>query len=407
MKAVLFVLVTAVVLAQDGLYKDFRVESPECEGTLHALAQSREETAKSIRERHYYCADEQSGDPTGFVFHASNNLGLFDMGDWTFLIRNTQLIAVAPRAAKLKLLRGDAVVHEIEGTRLEIRAREPGSYRIEAWVGEKLWIRSSPIDLKAPDLSILRLPSSELASSVTAFKDLVYSDEDKAKNMLDIYVPKGKTGFPVLFFIHGGAWRSGDKSLYAPLGNRFAKEGIGVVAISYRLAPQHKHPAQIRDTAAAFAWTVRNIEKYGGNREAIFVAGHSAGGHLASLLTLDERYLASHELSRKNIRGTIAMSGVYELRGFENVFASAQQEASPMRYVKAVETPFLITYAQWDYFTLPWQAKQFHAALQSAGVSAELVFAAGQGHISEMVNIVKDDDVTARAILSFLAKLGV
>ena len=93
-------------------------------------------------------------------------------------------------------------------------------------------------------------------------KDIAYcegSAEDAAKHKLDIYVPKGKTNasLPVLFFIHGGAWKSGDRSNYVPLGNRYAREGVVTVVPSYRLAPKHPHPAQIEDVAAAFAWTVR------------------------------------------------------------------------------------------------------------------------------------------------------
>src|SRR5204863_1542540 len=138
-------------------------------------------------------------------------------------------------------------------------------------------------------------------------------EDQLAKHKLDLYIPKGKTNLPVLFFIHGGAWTSGDRTQYPPLGNRYASEGILTVVPSYRLAPKFPHPAQIEDTAAAFAWTVRNISARGGDTNRIFVAGHSAGAHLVALLALDEKYLTAHQLSPKLIRGVLGFSGAYNL----------------------------------------------------------------------------------------------
>src|SRR5687767_3512806 len=90
--------------------------------------------------------------------------------------------------------------------------------------------------------------------AVEVVKDVVYRDicdgEDPKldKNKLDLYLPKGKKDFPVLFFVHGGAWRQGDKNflgMYATLGQYWARQGIATVIINYRLSPAHKHPAHI------------------------------------------------------------------------------------------------------------------------------------------------------------------
>jgi len=177
---------------------------------------------------------------------------------------------------------------------------------------------------------------------------------------------------------------------------------------SYRLAPKNPHPAQIEDVAAAFAWTVGHVAAYGGDTNRIYVGGHSAGGHLAALLTLDPKYLKAHQLSAKNIQGTIALSGVYDLAVGESqasVFGRDKQtrrDASPLFHIKSQVPPFLISYCQWDYPTLPAQARLFHAALQKAGVAAQLVFVPREGHISEMMSITRDDDAMARAILQFV-----
>ena len=81
---------------------------------------------------------------------------------------------------------------------------------------------------------------------------------DRVRHKLDLYLPKGAKDFPVMVFVHGGAWRSGNKDLYAPLGETFAKQGIGTAVVNYRLSDRKgtvKHPDHIRDVARAFAFT--------------------------------------------------------------------------------------------------------------------------------------------------------
>jgi len=119
---------------------------------------------------------------------------------------------------------------------------------------------------------------------VQRLKDLAYYSgpgADPIKHKLDLYVPKGKKDFPVVFFVHGGAWRHGDKSwlgVYSTLGLAWARHGVGTVVINYRLSPAVTHPEHIKDVARAFAWVHKNIRQYGGRPDEIFVTGHSAGG---------------------------------------------------------------------------------------------------------------------------------
>src|SRR5262245_21362401 len=112
---------------------------------------------------------------------------------------------------------------------------------------------------------------------------------------LDIFRPKGAKGYPVLFLVHGGAWLHGSKKdlrirgigivySYRKVGQFFAEQGLGVVMPNYRLSPAVKHPEHVKDVARAFAWTRKNIAAYGGDPDRIILAGHSAGGHLVSLL---------------------------------------------------------------------------------------------------------------------------
>src|SRR5262249_50869098 len=88
---------------------------------------------------------------------------------------------------------------------------------------------------------------------VDAVHDVAYyegKDAHKVKHKLDLYLPKGQKDFPVLFFVHGGAWSTGDKKffgVYSSLGRQFAKHGIGTVVTNYRLSPGVQHPEHIKD----------------------------------------------------------------------------------------------------------------------------------------------------------------
>jgi acetyl esterase/lipase len=383
----------------------------------HILAQDLNESSirDALTNGHVYVAHDWLCSPTGFSFGAINNLGVFGTGDNPPMLGTTRLVAMVPVPAKLRLVHKGALVHETSGTNLTFQAKEPGPYRLEAWVSlageEKPWIYSNPVYLKTPASSDTERPPSTISKEVKVSKNLVYregSEEDSGKHKLDIYSPNGETNCPVLFFIHGGAWRSGDRSLYGALGNRYARAGFVTVVPSYRLAPKHPHPAQIEDVAAAFAWTIQHISEYRGISNRVYVAGHSAGGHLASLLALDDSHLAAHGLSPKRIRGVLALSGVYNLtigESQQSVFGKDpvfRRKASPLFHIKTGSPPFLVTFCEWDYFSLPAQARQFHRALESAGITSELVFIPRQNHISEIVNVWRKDDPMVLAALKFM-----
>lgn len=385
----------------------------------HILA--REFTEPMVREAladgHYYVADDRLCDPNSFAFGAVDNQGVYTMGDSSPMFGKSRLIAITPLPAKLRLFHKGEVISESTGTNLIFEAKEPGSYRLEAWleVGgvERPWIYSSAVNLTQPGAGELSrfMALMKAAPSGRVEKDLSYrkGPEDEAgKHKLDVYIPKEKTNAPVFFFIHGGAWRSGDRALYPPLGNRYSREGYVMVVPSYRLAPKYPHPAQIEDVAAAFAWTVKHVAEFGGDTNRIYVGGHSAGGHLAALLSLDERYLAAYKLSPKIIRGVLALSGVYNLtigEGQDSIFGkdpNARRDASPLFQVRSGAPPFLVTYCQWDYLTLPFQARQFQRALRQAGDKAELVYIPHESHISEMVNVGNENDPTVVAAVKFM-----
>ncbi|MEO0527394.1 MAG: alpha/beta hydrolase, partial [Bacteroidota bacterium] len=125
------------------------------------------------------------------------------------------------------------------------------------------------------------------------------------KCVLDIYHPNNIKDFATLVWFHGGGLESGDK--FIP--ERLKGQGIAIVAVNYRLYPKVKNPKHIEDVAAAVAWVFKNIEGYGGDPSKIFVSGHSAGGYLANIIGMDNKWLSVHNIDSNTLAGIISLSG--------------------------------------------------------------------------------------------------
>ena len=131
------------------------------------------------------------------------------------------------------------------------------------------------------------------------------TDYMKSRCKLDVYYPADKQDFATIVWFHGGGLKAGNRRVPKEL----KEKGVAVVAVNYRLHPKVKAPAYIEDAAASVAWTFRNIEKYGGSAKRIFVSGHSAGGYLTSMVGLDKRWLATHDIDADKLAGLIPFSG--------------------------------------------------------------------------------------------------
>jgi acetyl esterase/lipase len=248
--------------------------------------------------------------------------------------------------------------------------------------------------------------------------DIAYragKDADPVKHKLDIYTPKGQKDFPVMMFVHGGSWKSGNKTMYAAVGSTFAKNGIGTVVINYRLTSSTnniKHPDHVKDVAAAFAWVHANIGKYGGRKDRIFISGHSAGGHLVSLLATDEQYLKEHKLSFSDIRGVMPISGAYEIIPkfpyYDGPFGTGDEgrkDASPISHVKANHPPFLICYGDKDFLTIDSMSENFCKKLTGCKCEASTLKIDSRSHFSIIIQLAVDsNDPCTRAMLDFIAK---
>jgi acetyl esterase/lipase len=382
--------------------------------TTHILATQL--TAAAIRASldaaHAYVAHDWLCDPTGTAFIAQSYFGVFDIGDtvaYNPLTGSVTLSARVPIPAIIRLLRDNVVVAEAHDWKLDYIVRETGAYRLEASLSidgeERPWIFTNSITVGPP--TNITLPPVQISSNVDLQTGIPYTEGDPAdsdKHKLDLYLPRDQKNYPVLVFLHGGSWRTGDRSQYVALGDRLARAGIGVAIPSYRLMPQNPHPSQIEDVAAAFAWVVRNISQHGGDVKRIYLSGHSAGAHLAALLALDEKYLKKFDLPRTAIRGVVAISGIYDVGKLDTFLVAAdtgdKRDASPVAHAHSGAPPFLISYCQWDYFGLPKQARDFTLTLRKNFVAAELLYVAGENHISEVIGLGQDHGLLVDTILS-------
>lgn len=137
-------------------------------------------------------------------------------------------------------------------------------------------------------------------------KDISYAEtlpETELKSVkLNIFKPrKSQEKLPVLIFVHGGNWNTGNKNTYGFFGRNFAKKGVLTIIPDYTLSPETDYDGMAKQIAEAINWTKKNAEKFGGDPNQIFLTGHSAGGHLIALAVMNPKY----GIDPKSISGII------------------------------------------------------------------------------------------------------
>lgn len=162
--------------------------------------------------------------------------------------------------------------------------------------------------------------------------------------VLDFYYPTNTKDFPTIIWFHAGGLTGGKREVPDYLKNR----GFAVIGVGYRLSPKVKAVECIKDAAAATAWAFKNIEDYAGNKNLIFVSGHSAGGYLTYMIGLDKAYLAEHEIDADQIAGLIPFSGhaITHFTVRKEMRIKEKQpiidEMAPLYHVRADAPPLLI-----------------------------------------------------------------
>ncbi|MDX2073404.1 MAG: alpha/beta hydrolase [Alphaproteobacteria bacterium] len=225
-------------------------------------------------------------------------------------------------------------------------------------------------------------------------KDIAYGD--LPRQTLDVYTPKKlETTAPVVIFFHGGAWKMGNKDLYLFVAEALTSRGYVVVIPNYRLYPDAYFPAFMDDAAQAFAWTRKNIAQHKGQPENIFLSGHSAGAHMAVLMTVDERYLKKAGMVRSMIRGTIGIAGPYDFLPMTDpdvigVFSKRpEKESQPINYVGKDMPPMLLVHGDTDDEVLLKNTVNMTDALRVKGNEVEMNVYPKIGHIVIILSIAK------------------
>lgn len=219
-------------------------------------------------------------------------------------------------------------------------------------------------------------------------RDIAYGRH--ARQRLDLYATRKPGGAPVVVFLYGGGWTSGDRGGYAFVGRRLADAGFLAVVPDYRLHPDVRFPAFVDDAAAAVAWARAAALQKGGDPARLYVMGHSAGAHIAALLALDPRYLARHGLVSRDIAGVIGLAGPYAFRHedfprYRPIFGGVGDAARPAKLVRRAPPPLLLMHGDADTTVDIAHSRALALAARGAGGRVVLREYEGVGHIGVLL----------------------
>ncbi|HEY8505154.1 MAG TPA: alpha/beta hydrolase [Gemmataceae bacterium] len=258
-------------------------------------------------------------------------------------------------------------------------------------------------------------------------RDIPYADPAHRRQVLDVYSPPGAKDLPVVFWIHGGGWQTGDKKDVQIKPQVFTQKGFVFVSTNYRLLPEVDMGTIVRDVARALGWVRANIAKHGGDPGRLFVMGHSAGAQLAALICTDERYLKAEGVPLSAVKGCVPVDGdtydvpaiiaVAEARweahglprakfGHREKFGNdpaKHREFSAVTHVKKGKDipPFLILHVAGHPDTTA-QARRLGNVLTDAGIPARVFGARETTHRRINADLGKPDDPATQALFEFL-----
>jgi acetyl esterase/lipase len=216
----------------------------------------------------------------------------------------------------------------------------------------------------------------EITNDVENVMNVSYSGTKGNHNKLDIHFPKHTTGpLPIVVYIHGGGWAVGDKSSTTGLCRKLADNGFLVFNLNYGLGPKYKHPESLQHITAAINWIKENCGRYNGDADKFFLAGDSAGAHLASLIAcictnekLEKDIGIKAPLNMEQLKGVVLYYGAFNFdsaleSGFPLVKESIQAyigttdvknyplagQISPLHHVTENYPPVFLTSGEIDH----------------------------------------------------------
>jgi arylformamidase len=260
--------------------------------------------------------------------------------------------------------------------------------------------------------------------------NIPYAEPAQERQMLDVYAPEQAQNRPVVLWIHGGGWQTGDKSLVEEKPRAFTERGFVFVSTNHRFLPKVEMEEVVRDVAKAVGWVYRNIATYGGDPRRIFVMGHSSGAQLAALLSTDQRWLQAEGVPFDALRGCVAVDGdtydipamilTAEMRqtlhglplptfGHRIKFGNDPKKHlafSPVTHIAKGKgiPPFLLLYVA-GHPDVTAQALRFRAALQSADLPVRSLGIPETTHQRINADLGLAADPATRELFEFLSPL--
>ena len=280
----------------------------------------------------------------------------------------------------------------------------------------------------ATSLTVALLAGLADAHAQQVTRDIPYATAHQ-RQVLDVHAPAGAKNLPVVFWIHGGGWQTGDKSMVALKPKAFMDAGFVFVSINHRLLPTVDMGAITRDVASALGWVHKNIAAHGGDPTRLLVMGHSSGGQLAALMCTDDRYAKAEGFSLTMIKGCVpvdadtfdipAIIEMAETRarvhhlpmptyGHRQKFGddpAKHRDFSTVTHVARNKgiPPFLILHIAGNPDTGA-QARRLAGVLEAAGISAKVVAGRETTHATINDNIGAANDPVTKEVFAFVAE---
>lgn len=197
-----------------------------------------------------------------------------------------------------------------------------------------------------------------------------------ARHRLDLYAPTGsRRGWPVLLFIHGGGWDSGDRREYSFVGRAFAALGFLTAVADYRVVPEVRFPAFIEDAGLAANWLVANAHHHGGDASRFVLAGHSAGAYNAVTLALAPARFGAPDLAGR-LKAAVGLAGPYDFFPFDVKQSIAAfggipepESSQPVNLVTTAAPPMFLGHGGRDRTVGRHNAVNLARALRDSGVA--------------------------------------
>lgn len=242
-----------------------------------------------------------------------------------------------------------------------------------------------------------RLWGSSFGRKVSS--DIAYGPHKRQK--IDIYVPRSNGALvdearPLLVFLYGGSWNSGDKQDYAFAAKAYAEKGFVVALPDYRLAPEVRFPAFVEDAAAAVAKARVVAPRYGADPNRVVLVGHSAGGHSALMLALDPQWLKSAGVPVNSIKGVAALSAPTDFYPFVTggVAETAldgpnPEQTQPLRFARADAPPLWLATGSEDETVKPRNSRVLAEAQTKLGAKAIFKQYEGLDHTDPLMALAK------------------